>query len=162
MPNTQVTEELFRDAWAKFATGVSVVTTHEVGGSGLHGMTANSVTSVSLDPLLVAAVIGNDRNTLPLIEANQRFGISILNFEQRGVARHYTVPDAIRATLPEPPSEKLGDSLVIAGSLAAMDCKVTQSIIAGDHTIFIAEVEQVKIGMGEPLIFYEGHFESLA
>ena len=162
MPNTEVTTDLFRTAWSKFATGVTVLTTPEADGSGVHGMTANGVASVSLVPPLVLAVVGHERNTFPLLAANRRFGISVLALDQRGIARHFTVPDEIRDTLPPPPTERLGKSTVISGALAAMDCRVTEAFQAGDHTVFIAEVENIKVGYGHPLVFYESHFAELA
>ena len=161
MPSTEVTSELFRSAWSNFATGVTVITTSESDGSGVHGMTANSVASISLEPPIAMVAIDHERNTFPLILTHQRFGISVLTHEQRGVARHFTVPDEIRKTLPPPPYEKLGKSMVISDSLAMMDCKVVRTVQAGDHTIFLAEVEYVKIGYGHPLIFYQSRFSAL-
>ena len=162
MPNTEVTSELFRTAWSNFATGVTVITTLESEGTDVHGMTANGVASVSLEPPLAMVTIGHERNTFPLMMMNQRFGISVLTREQRGVARHFSVPEEIRKTLPTPPYEELGESMVIGGSLATMDCRVVRTVKAGDHTIFLAEVEHVKIGYGHPLIFYQSHFAELA
>jgi flavin reductase (DIM6/NTAB) family NADH-FMN oxidoreductase RutF len=139
-----------------------VLTTPELDGNGVHGMTANGVASVSLDPPLILAVVGHERNSFPLLAANRRFGISVLTIDQQGVARHFTVPDKIRATLPPPPTERLGESTVIAGALAAMDCRVTKAFEAGDHTIFIAEVEHIKVDDGDPLVFYQSLFVELA
>lgn len=138
-----------------------MLTTPEVDGSGVHGMTANGVASVSLVPPLALAIVGHERNTFPLLAANRRFGISVLTLEQRGIARHFTVPDEIRDTLPPPPTERLGNSTVISGALAAMDCRVTEAFQAGDHTVFIAEVEHIKVGFGHPLVFFESHFAEL-
>ena len=162
MPNSEVTSELFRTAWSNFATGVTVVTTLESEGSGIHGMTANGVASISLEPPLAMVTVGHDRNTFPLMMMNQRFGISVLTLGQRGVARHFSVPEEIRKTLPTPPYAPLGQSMIIDGSLAMMDCKVVRTVQAGDHTIFLAEVEHVKIGYGHPLLFYQSRFAELA
>ncbi len=162
MPNSEVTSELFRTAWSNFATGVTVITTLESEGSGIHGMTANGVASISLEPPLVMVTVGHDRNTFPLIMMHQRFGISVLTLEQGGVARHFSVPEEFRKTLPTPPYAPLGQSMIIDGSLAMMDCKVVRTVQAGDHTIFLAEVEHVKIGYGHPLLFYQSHFAELA
>ena len=161
MPNTEVTSELFRTAWSNFATGVTVITTLEAEGTDVHGMTANGVASISLEPPLAMVTVGHDRNTFPLIMKNQRFGISVLTQEQRGVARHFSVPEEIRKTLPTPPYEALGESMVIGASLTMMDCRVG-TVQAGDHTIFLAEVEHIKIGYGHPLIFYQSLFAELA
>ena len=145
-----------------FATGVTVITTAESDGSGVHGMTANGVASISLEPPLAMVTIGLERNTLPLIVQHQRFGISVLTADQRGTARHFTVPDEVRKTLPKPATEILGKSAVISGSLASMDCRVVETVPAGDHKIFLAEIEQIKIGHGHPLIFYQSSFAELA
>ena len=162
MSNTEVTSELFRTAWSMFATGVTVITTAESDGSGVHGMTANGVASISLEPPLAMVTIGLERNTLPLIVQHQRFGISVLTVDQQGTARHFTVPDEVRKTLPQPATEILGKSAVISGSLASMDCRVVETVPAGDHKIFLAEIEQIKIGHGHPLIFYQSQFAELA
>ena len=161
MANTEVTADLFRSAWSNFATGVTVISTTEVDG-GVHGMTANSVTSVSLEPPLALITIAHERNSYPLIKQNGRFGISVLTNRQRGVARHFTVPDEIRKTLPAPEFEPLGESMVIAGSLTAMDCRVVDSIEAGDHTIFIAKLEAIRINEGDPLLYFRSSFAALA
>ena len=160
MPNSEVTSELFRTAWSNFATGVTVITTLESEGSGIHGMTANGVASISLEPPLAMVTVGHDRNTFPLMMMNQRFGISVLTLGQRGVARHFS--EEILKTLPTPPYAPLGQSMIIDGSLAMMDCKVVRTVQAGDHTIFLAEVEHVKIGYGHPLLFYQSRFAELA
>ena len=69
MANTEVTADLFRSAWSNFATGVTVISTTEVDG-GVHGMTANSVTSVSLEPPLALITIAHERNSYPLVKQN--------------------------------------------------------------------------------------------
>ena len=161
MPNTEVTADLFRSAWSNFVTGVTVISTKEDDG-GVHGMTANSVTSVSLEPPLALITIAHERNSYPLVKQNGRFGISVLTNRQRGVARHFTVPDEIRKTLPAPEFEPLGESMVVAESLAAMDCRVVDSIEAGDHTIFIAKLEAIRINEGDPLLYFRSSFAALA
>ena len=92
MPSTEVTPELFRSAWSNFATGVTVITTPESDGSGVHGMTANGVASISLEPPLAMVAIDHERNTFPLILMHQRFGISVLTLEQRGGCETFHSP----------------------------------------------------------------------
>ncbi len=161
MSETEVTPELFRSAWANYATGVTIVSTIEVDGETIHGMTANSVTSVSLTPPLVLVTVGHERNTHPLVEINRRFGISVLTYEQRGIARHYTVPEEVRKKLPPPDFEPLGESMVIANAMATMDCRVVNSLLAGDHTIFVAEVESIRVRSGDPLVYFQSRFARL-
>ncbi len=157
-----VTPDRFRRAWSNFATGVTVITTLEADGVSVHGMTANGVASVSLEPPLAMVIVAHERNTYPLIVANQRFGISVLSLEQQSIARYFTVPNEVRRQLSPPETEPLGASKVIRDSLSAMDCRVVESFVSGDHTVFIAEVERLKIAEGEPLLYFRSNFASLA
>ena len=157
MPDAQ----MFRQAWGKFATGVSVVTTIQPDGQ-VHGMTANGINSLSLDPLLVIVSVGHDRNSYPLIKETGRYAISILNVDQEPIARYYA----------RPPEERTGDvnpsftftdkgSAIVDDCLASMDCHVVSEFTAGDHTLFVGEVDEINVSSGEPLIFFEGRFGRL-
>ncbi len=157
MTGEAVTPENFRQAWSNFGTGVTVITTPEPDG-GTHGMTANGVVSVSLSPPLALACIGHNRNTFPLIKASRRFGLSILGTGQREIARHYTKPPEERDQTATIPFCGLGESTVIGEALAAMDCRVVSEHEAGDHTLFVAEVECLSIGEGEPMLWFQGRF----
>ena len=163
MAVANVTPDLFRRAWSNFATGVTVVTTRESDSESdvVHGMTANGVASVSLEPPLALVVIGHGRNTHPLIMHNRRFGISVLASDQTHVARHYTIAWEERRQLPPPEMVSLGHSRVISGALATMDCRLVESYEAGDHTIFVGQVEAIGIGAGDPLLYYRSGFAAL-
>lgn len=147
----------YRQAWSRFATGVTIITTIESDG-GVHGMTANGVTSVSLDPPMALACVGHNRNTYGLIKATGRYGMSVLSASQEYVARHFTLPPEARPVDHSIRFGELGKSPVIEGAIAAMDCRVVSAHESGDHTIFVAEVESIRIGEGAPLIWYEGKF----
>ena len=158
MPDAQT----FRQAWGKFATGVSVVTTLRSDGE-VHGMTANGINSVSLDPPLALVCAGHATTSYPLIKESRRFAINILSEGQREVAEYYA----------RPTDQKTGDvdvsftltergSALVDGSLSQMDCKVVSEHVAGDHTIFIGEVEAINVSNGKPLLFFEGRFGQLA
>jgi flavin reductase (DIM6/NTAB) family NADH-FMN oxidoreductase RutF len=149
--------EMYRDAWARFATGVTVITTVEPGGA-VHGMTASSVTSVSLDPPLVLVVIGESRQTHGLIESTGRFGMSILDAGQTEIAKHFATPPESRGELKSGNVTHLSDTPVIANAIAAMDCKVSAAYKAGDHTVFIGEVESIEVGEGDPLVWFQRQF----
>jgi flavin reductase (DIM6/NTAB) family NADH-FMN oxidoreductase RutF len=140
----------FRAAWSRFATGVTVITTLEPGGA-VHGMTANGVTSVSLTPPLALLCVGHDRNTYRLI---QQTG-------QQGAASYYAQPPERRDPSTRFDLDRLGGSHVLRGALAAMDCRIVAAHEAGDHTIFIAEVEHVGLGDGAPLIWHKREFARL-
>ncbi|GAA2553205.1 flavin reductase family protein [Winogradskya consettensis] len=130
-----------RHAFATFATGVTVVT---VGGDNPHGMTANSFTTVSLDPPLALICVG--RNTIMhtcLLDA-PAFGVSVLAAEHAPVARYFS--DADRPMGAEQfqavewlPGPRTGVPL-IAGALAWFECVPWQQYDGGDHTIFVSRL----------------------
>ncbi len=153
--------EMYRDAWSRFATGVTVITTVEPDGA-VHGMTASSVTSVSLDPPLVLVVIGESRQTHGLIESTGRFGMSILDAGQTDVAKHFATPPESRGEIDSSNITRLSNTPVISNAIAAMDCKVSAAYKAGDHTVFIGEVEQIEVGEGDPLVWFQRQFGGFA
>lgn len=151
-------QDTFRQAWGKYPTGVSVVTSIESDGN-VHGMAANGINSVSLDPLLVLVCVGHNRNSYPLIKQAGRFAINILSEQQRQIAQHYAAPAEARS-----PDFQVAFSFTengaafIDGSIASMDCRVVNEQVAGDHTIFIGEVEHIQLNGGAPLVYCEGKF----
>ena len=158
-----VSKETFRKAMARFTTGVTVVTVDR-GDGQVHGMTANAFCSVSLDPLLVLVCIDHRSRTLPIIHKQKRFGVNVLGQHQRAVAEYYAKSSqdheaghrlGIRYTF-----TKRGTPL-IEHVVAQLDCKVAAEHVAGDHTIFIGEVEQVSVHEGRPLLFYGGKYHTL-
>ena len=157
MPDAQT----FRQAWGKFATGVSVITTvHD--DDEIHGMTANGITSVSLDPLLALVAAGHNTTSYPLIKESGRFAINILSEEQQAIAEYYARPtDQKTGDVPMSFSRTAQGAATLDGSLAYMDCRVVNEYVAGDHTLFIGQVEEINVASGRPLLFFEGRFNSL-
>ena len=156
------TTDNFRQAWGKFATGVSIITTNAPDGE-IHGMTANGITSVSLDPLLVLVCTGHSTATHPLIRASGRFAISILGQHQQRIAEYYARPtDGKTGDVEVAFNRTRRGSATIDGCLAMMDCEVVDETVAGDHTIFIGRVDEIELSPGRPLIFYEGKFGKLS
>lgn len=147
----------FRQALGQFATGVTVVTVKD--GDGVHGMTANAFTSVSLDPPLVLVCIGKQNRTHALIEQVGKFGVSVLAEEHENVSRHFAgardVP--IDITFIE---EGVGTP-VIRESLAWLDCSVWRLYDGGDHTIVVGQVEALAAPGGKPLLFFQGAYRKL-
>ena len=157
-----ISPELFREAWRKFATGVSIVTTRQPDG-GTHATTANSVASVSLDPLLVLVSFGRGSATHANLARERRFGINILRDDQASTAQHYaTSPPEERARLPHAHRRLPSGTTLLDDALVCMDCRVVSDVGAGDHTVFIAEVEHIEVREGAPLVFYDGRFGTVA
>ena len=98
-------------------------------------MTANGVTSVSLDPPMALVCVGHNRNTYGLIKATGRYGMSVLSATQEHVARHFTLPPEHRPASHSIRFTELGKSPVVDGAIAAMDCRVVSAHESGDHTV---------------------------
>lgn len=146
----------FRNAMGKFATGVTVISTDVEGMH--HGMTANGFMSISLDPALVAVSIGERAQTLQLIKASGRFGVSVLSKEQVNVSKQFAgqIPSDETFSF----CEEHGFPLV-KDSLVQVICTVEQEVLAGDHTIFIGRVEKMLVKDGDPLLFSCGKYAEL-
>lgn len=150
----------FRKAMGCFATGVTIVTV-DLDGE-VHGMTANAFASVSLDPLLVLVCVDHSTRTHAHLHAKKRFGVNILCDDQRAISEYYANPERTH----ERAEAESGASFdrtrhgtpMLHGSLAYLECRLHSAQNAGDHTIFIAEVEDVVVNDGDPLLFFKGKY----
>ena len=153
--------ELFRRAWGKFPTGVSLITTHTEDG-GPWCTTANAVSSVSLDPLLMQLSVRKDGVTCANLRRERRFGLNVLPRELQEMAALFAGPPTKeRQRLPTQHRVTNNGTILLDEALTAMDCRVVEQVEAGDHILFIAEVEEIEIREGTPLVFYEGGYTSL-
>ena len=154
---------LLRRAFGTFATGVTVVTT---GGSEPHAMTANSFTSVSLDPPLV--LLSVDRRALMhhKLPAAKLFAVSVLAAHQEAVARHFADPTRMRGVaefdcvqwMPGP----LTGVPLIEGALARFECELWRTYDGGDHSIFVGRLLSVDWRPDdEALLFLNGKFRQV-
>jgi len=153
----------FRRALSRFATGVTIVTaSHKKGG--MKGMTANAFTSVSLNPPLILVCVGLQARTHAVLKIARHFGISMLDESQRAVAEYFARAESDPAEM-----ESLGIHIrhesngvpYIAGCLAHLVCRRVAARRAGDHTIFIGEVEHMASREGRPLLFFGGRYHAL-
>jgi flavin reductase (DIM6/NTAB) family NADH-FMN oxidoreductase RutF len=160
MPSKPPTPAEFRLACGQFATGVTVVTAERVPGK-VHGMTANSVTSVSLSPLLLLVCVDQRAHLLPLLQQKRQFGVNVLKQEQQSVSRYFAQTEENEET-----EAKLGIRYrwtesgipLLEDSLVHIACKVTAAHVAGDHTIFVGQVESTEIFDGDPLVYFRGAY----
>ena len=161
--SSNVTREQFRQAMGSFATGVTVITVAEAGGE-VHGMTANALTSVSLEPLLVLVCVDHRAKTRAQLKEKKRFGINVLSAGQRAISEFYA-----RSIDTHQDAEAAGARFdrtshrtpVLQGALAFLECRLQHEHEAGDHTIFIAEVEEVQVRAGEPLLYFRGKYKAV-
>jgi flavin reductase (DIM6/NTAB) family NADH-FMN oxidoreductase RutF len=140
-----------------------VITVAE-GDEEIHGMTANSFTSVSLDPLLVLVCVDHRARTHTHLQARQRFGINILANDQRAISEYYarSVETHQHAEVAGARFDRTSHGTpVLHGALAYLECRLHSAKAAGDHTIFVAEVEEVVMGEGTPLLYFRGQYKQL-
>ena len=145
-----------RQTLGRFATGVVVVTAAYEGSE--HGMTANAFTSVSLDPPLVLVCIGNRARMSRVLEPGMHFGISILAASQRDTSQ--TFAGRPQSSTSVEFTWRRGVPL-IAGACAHFNCRLSEARLAGDHTLYIAAVEEFSATECPPLVFHRGAYTSL-
>lgn len=152
-----------RSVLGRFGTGVTVLS---VGGVNCHGMTANSFTSVSLDPPLVLACVAKSALMHAAILAAGSYGVSILGAHQERLARYFA--DRRRPSGVDQfdvadwfPGTYSGAPLLV-GSLAWLECQLVEAYDGGDHSIFVGRVLDMgrELG-GGALMFFEGGFHHI-
>lgn len=147
----------FRNALGIFATGVTVVTAKDAGGSGYVGITANSFNSVSMDPPLVLWSIGKSARSLPAYEAAGYFAINILASDQIEISNHFATqqPDKFDSIDFQ---NGIGDVPLLKGCAAVFQCKTKMMYEGGDHIIFVGEVLDFEQFDKPGLVFSEGKY----
>lgn len=152
----------YRNLVGRFATGVTVVTVND--GGEYRAMTANSFTSVSLDPLLVLICVTRDASMHDPIHEAGTFAVNILAEDQRPVAEVF----ARRGELSEPmgglPFHVRGTGApLLANTLGWFECEVWREYDGGDHTIFVGRVVDMEFSNpeGTPLLFFGGRYREL-
>jgi flavin reductase (DIM6/NTAB) family NADH-FMN oxidoreductase RutF len=153
-----LTQEQFRRAMSCFATGVTIITVDYEGE--VQGMTANAFASVSLDPLLVLVCVDKSAKTHAHLHARKRFGVNILNDRQLAISEYYALPERThdQAEAGAHFDRTVHGTPVLHGALAYLECRLHTAQDAGDHTIFIAEVEDVVMREGSPLLYYRSSY----
>lgn len=146
----------FRRALGSFLTGVTIVTT--IGAEGEpRGFTANSFTSVSLDPPLVLVCIAKKAMGHPVFSTSKGFAINVLSEGQKAASGVFAskAPDKFSAV--EWRAGRTGSPL-LDGSVAAFDCDLDQLVDAGDHSILIGRVRDFSHNGAQPLGYCRGAY----
>jgi flavin reductase (DIM6/NTAB) family NADH-FMN oxidoreductase RutF len=154
-----ISSDKFRQVMSNFATGITVVTTLDKAGRP-YGLTVNSFTSVSLDPVLVLVCLDNKVSGLESFKNCKQFGVSILSEHQEDLSRIFAKKDSERS-----PAiyfdGKLGMPL-LKNALAVMECETVAMHQAGDHIIFVGRVESAEVFAPEqPLLYFRGKYTRL-
>ena len=159
----QVPIDAFRDVMGRFATGISVITTHDEAG-GPAGITVSAMSSVSLEPPLVMVALARKRFITPMVDASGRFAVNVLRHDQQALSdcfAHAPVSPGRdefcgAAWHPGPTGLPLLDD-----TLATLECTVVQTFEVGDHELFIGRVDSMAVtGAGDvdPLLYFRRQY----
>jgi flavin reductase (DIM6/NTAB) family NADH-FMN oxidoreductase RutF/pimeloyl-ACP methyl ester carboxylesterase len=152
---------ILRDALGTFATGVTIVTTMNVEGEPI-GLTANSFTSVSLDPPLIQFSLARTSANLEAFKKAGGFAVNVLHIGQQPAAGKFATRDVARFDGVDWGLREEGGSPILAGSLASFDCTTHAVHDGGDHLIFIGRVNHASFEPHrDPLLYFRGKFRRL-
>jgi flavin reductase (DIM6/NTAB) family NADH-FMN oxidoreductase RutF len=148
-----------RRIMGRFATGVTVVTAYL--GEQIYGMTANAVTSLSLNPPLVLVAVDRQAAMHASLVESRCFAVNILAAEQEPLSRRFAMRGPkeiadlrwIKAATGAP---------VLADALGFVDCRLADILPGGDHDIFIGEILAGDARDGSPLLYFGGKYRRLA
>lgn len=154
----------FRAVMSRWGSGVTVVTVKS--GDTVHGMTASAFSSVSLEPPLCLVCVGKKQVTHGLMKSAGRFVINILAEEQATLSDYFAKPRPEGKAQFEsmPHTETKHGEPILSGSLAHIECKLHSVTEAGDHDVFIGQIEHIEVNerMELPLIYFKGKYRKLA
>jgi flavin reductase (DIM6/NTAB) family NADH-FMN oxidoreductase RutF len=151
-----VTQEDFRAALGRFASGVTVVTTKDASGE-LHGITVSAFCSVSLQPPMVLICIEKTAGSHPAVEESAIFVVNILCEGEAEISELFASSRNEKFDLVKwrPGIEGVP---VLDGALATLECRVKFSYHGGDHSIFVGEVEKGTASYGKPLTYCRSEY----
>ena len=147
--------QAFRHVVGHLMSGVSVLTTTSNGQR--FGMTASSVTSLSMDPPMMLICINKSAPTSAAVSAAGCFAINVLGRDGTDLARQFASPsdDKFRGV-----GLRYGvtDAPLLTDALARIECRVVEEVTGGTHTVFLGHVLAADAGSGEPLAYFRGSF----
>ena len=149
----------FRQCLGKFATGVTVVTCCDDNGNP-YGITANSFSSVSLEPPLVLWNIAKVSNSLQAYLDAEHFVINVLTEDQQQLSSHFARTDhTLFRGIEYSPAEN--GAPLLPDTLATFECRTHKIHDCGDHYIIVGEVTGFASWDGDPLLFFGGGYRKI-
>jgi flavin reductase (DIM6/NTAB) family NADH-FMN oxidoreductase RutF len=158
-PDAAFNAKELRNAFGAFATGVTVITTRQNDGTP-RGFTANSFTSVSLDPPLLLVCLAKSAHSCEVFAKAPYFAVNVLSEEQKALSGLFAsrAADKFQQCNWSPGR---ADLPLLTGALAQFTCARHKLIDAGDHLILIGRVEDFSTGKGQPLGYFQGNYFSI-
>lgn len=150
-----------RNALGLFVTGVTVITTRSASGEAT-GITANSFNSVSLDPALVLWSIGTKSRSLAAFQSSDHFAVHILGEAQIELSKTFARSGVDKFAGLEIETG-IGGVPLLSGCAARLECSIFNRLPAGDHVIYLGEVERLVHDPAQrPLVYHGGQYASLS
>jgi flavin reductase (DIM6/NTAB) family NADH-FMN oxidoreductase RutF len=144
-----------RSAFGQFATGVTVITGTRPTGEPV-GVTANSFTSVSLEPALLLWCLQNESTSFDAFGVGRAFVVNVLASGQDHQAMHFA--KRAEAKFASGPMVEAQRAPRLTGALCRIDCVVETTHMGGDHTIIVGRVTAFENAGGAPLLYHAGRF----
>jgi 3-hydroxy-9,10-secoandrosta-1,3,5(10)-triene-9,17-dione monooxygenase reductase component len=152
----------FRKVMGHFATGVTLVMGLDEDGAPV-GLTANAVTSVSLDPPLILVCLDLESKSRPVLTRTGRFGVSILRTGQEELALRFARSEPGRRFEGLQLRTEVTGAPILEEALGWADCRLWKEVEAGDHVILLGEVLACGVEAGgAPLVFFQGGFGTVS
>ncbi len=149
-----------RNAMGCFATGITVVTTRNSAGEPV-GLTANSFSSVSLDPALLLFCLDDRAASLPAFQEAEAFAVNVLHIGQQPISNRFASAGVDRFAMTEWETWDL-DVPIITNSLASFECRKHDVSVQGDHVVFVGEVLRARFEpRRDPLLYHSGKYRRL-
>ena len=149
-----------RDAMGCFATGITIITSRDAAGKPI-GLTANSFTSLSLDPPLLLVCVANSAGSAPVLREADHFAVNLLQVSQQATSNRFAGKgeDRFAATAWTPGETGMP---LIDGALGAFECKRHAVHEGGDHFILVGEVVRAQFEpRRDPLLYFRGKYRRL-
>ncbi len=146
----------FRSALSRFASGVTILTTHTE-DDGDAGMTATAFTSVSIAPPMVLACIAHDASMAPTLARASHLAVHLLAADQSELSRRFAAAESERFT-GLALTRGAGGVPLLDGALARLQCRIVARHPSGDHVIVVAEVLEAEVAEGDPLLYFRGRY----
>lgn len=156
---TSATRQL-RDVLGHFATGVTLITTYD--GREPHGLTANSFSSVSLEPPLALFSLARSADCFDAFQTAETFGVNVLGADQQALSSRFATKDADKWSGVAWELGPGGCPLLVEGAIATFECRQVARHDGGDHIIHVGEVIEFEARSdGPPLLFFRGAYAGL-
>ena len=149
-----------RQALGRFVTGVTIVTCRDEQGAPV-GLTANSFNALSLDPPLVLWSLREASSTISAFTGASHFAINVLAADQVDLSRRFARSAGAKFDAGEW-TDGQGGAPLLAGCVAVFECRRRSHHAAGDHVLFIGEVERIGGSAATPLVYHAGHYRTLS